>query len=159
MNTVVIDYLDISKRWKPELTALRTIVLDCGLEEEFKWRTPCYTFQNSNIILLGSFKEFCTLSFFKGTLLKDKENILVAPGPNSRSVKMATFTNKKGIEVLQTMLKEYIYEALEIAKSGQKVNFKEDQKLNFPEELEAKFNENLDFKNAFNNLTPGRQGG
>ena len=38
---MVIDYLDISKRWKPELTALRTIVLDCGLEEEFKWRTPC----------------------------------------------------------------------------------------------------------------------
>ena len=41
------------------------------LDEELKWGAPCYMFLNTNIILLGKFKESCVLSFLKDALLKD----------------------------------------------------------------------------------------
>ena len=73
-------YSQKSKNWKEELSKLRSIVLDCGLTEEVKWYQPCYSFNGSNLIILGSFKEFCTLSFFKGVLLKDEHKILEFAG-------------------------------------------------------------------------------
>lgn len=79
MNPLVDAYLDKTTRWQKELKQLRAIALDCLLTEEFKWRVPCYAFQNANIVLLGSFKDCCTFSFFKGTLLQDPEGILVSP--------------------------------------------------------------------------------
>ncbi len=41
------------------------IILDCPLSEELKWGCPCYTFQESNIVLIHGFKEYCALLFFK----------------------------------------------------------------------------------------------
>lgn len=88
MKPTVKELIEKSKKWKEELTKLRTIVLDCGLTEEVKWYQPCYSFNGTNLIILGSFKEFCTLSFFKGALLKDEKKILEFPGKNSQSAKL-----------------------------------------------------------------------
>lgn len=63
----------------------RAIVLDCGLTEELKWYQPCYTFQNSNVAIIGGFKDYCALLFFKGALLKDTSGILVSPGENTQA--------------------------------------------------------------------------
>lgn len=41
----VEKYFANAKQWKEESQLLRKICLDCGLEEEFKWMHPCYTFQ------------------------------------------------------------------------------------------------------------------
>jgi uncharacterized protein YdeI (YjbR/CyaY-like superfamily) len=71
MNPKVDGYLRKSKKWQKELAKLRTIILDCQLTEELKWGTPCYTFQESNVVLIHVFKEYCALLFFKGALLKD----------------------------------------------------------------------------------------
>src|SRR5687768_13878932 len=76
----VDGYLRKNKQWQEELARLRQIVLDCGLTEEMKWRVPCYTFQQSNVVILGAFKACCTLSFLKGALLTDAKGILVKPG-------------------------------------------------------------------------------
>ena len=57
--------------WQEELQKLRQIVLACRLTEELKWGVPCYTYRNKNIALVSAFKEYCAVSFFKGTLLKD----------------------------------------------------------------------------------------
>ena len=70
-------YIDKIKRWKEETILLRAICLACGLEEDFKWMHPCYTFKGKNIVLIHGFKEYCALLFHKGALLEDTGNILV----------------------------------------------------------------------------------
>ena len=44
MNPKVDGYLRKVKKWQEELKELRRIILDCQLNEEMKWRHPCYTF-------------------------------------------------------------------------------------------------------------------
>jgi len=159
MNPKVEEYIDKARRWHFELKALQNILLDCMLIEEFKWRNPCYTFQNANVIIIGGLKEYCILSFIKGALLKDNHGILINPGENSRSVRMVKFTNTQEIIDLTPILKEYIFEAIELEKEGLKVDFKKDPELSIPEEFQNKLNENPDLKTAFYALTPGRKRG
>src|SRR4051794_13063129 len=95
MNPKVDGYVRKSKEWQEELQALRRIVLDSELTEEVKWRVPCYTFQGSNVVILGRFKECCVLSFVKGALLKDARGILVQPGENTQSARVIRFTSEQ----------------------------------------------------------------
>ena len=124
MKPTVEELIEKSKNWKEELAKLRSIVLDCGLTEEVKWYQPCYSFNGSNLIILGSFKDFCTLSFFKGVLLKDEYKILEFAGQNTQSAKIVKFTNLHQINELEPILKEYIKEMIALEKSGAKVTFK-----------------------------------
>lgn len=144
--------------WREELEILRNIVLECNLTEEIKWGVPCYTFEGKNIIIVSAFKNYASLSFFKGVLLKDPDKILKKQGENSQSARLIKFSNSKQIIELQDTLKAYILEAVEIEKSGAKVKFNKSPEP-FPEELIQVFEEDLDFKKAFNALTPGRQRG
>ncbi len=143
-------------KWPEELAKLRKIVLDCGLTEELKWGVPCYTFQQSNVLILSAFKEYCSLSFFKGALLKDAHRILEKPGENTQAGRLVKFTNVKQIVELELVLKEYIYEAIEAEKAGLKVNTKTNPEQ-IPEELQNKFDEIPALKTAFDALTPGRK--
>jgi uncharacterized protein YdeI (YjbR/CyaY-like superfamily) len=136
---------------------LRLLLLDCGLTEEFKWRTPCYSFQGNNVVLIGSFKEYCALSFFKGTLLQDSNEILSKPGENSQAVRFFKFTNLEEIIEQKSIIKAYIYEAIEIEKAGLKVNFKSNTELELVAELQNTLAKNPALKTAFQALTPGRQ--
>jgi len=88
MNPKVDAYLSKLEKWQEELEALRMIILDCGLREELKWGSPCYSFQNTNIAIIGGLKECCVLSFFKGSLLADAEGILMKPGENTQTVRL-----------------------------------------------------------------------
>lgn len=157
MNPQVDAYISKLKKWQPEFTALRKIILDCGLEEDFKWKQPCYTFQQSNIVIIGSYKEFCVLSFLKGSLLQDAQSILSKPGENSQSARVIRFTNVAEILTMETLLRAYIQEAIIVEQSGLKVAFKEITDHSMPEELQLKLNENSVFNAAFKSLTPGRQ--
>ena len=157
MKPTVEELIEKSKNWKEELTKLRSIVLDCGLTEEVKWYQPCYSFNGTNLIILGSFKEFCTLSFFKGVLLKDEQKILEFAGENTQSAKIIKFTNVHQVNNLEETLKDYINEMIALEKSGAKVTFKKIEEQKLPEELEEMFNQDKDFENAFKALTPGRQ--
>jgi len=159
MNPKVDQYISKAQKWQEELKQLRKLLLDCALTEELKWGVPCYTFQNKNLILIGGFKAYCALSFFKGVLLKDTNKILKKPGDNSQSVRLIRFTNVQEILNMATKLKAYIQEAIEIENAGLKVNFKEKTPLVFPEELLQLFKENPALKVAFEALTPGRQRG
>ena len=107
--------------WTEELNQLRRIVLECGLTEESKWGVPCYTFQKKNIAIVSAFKEYCALSFFKGVLLNDTNNLLDKPGENSQSARLIKFTNTKQIIEQEPILKAYIFEAVEVEKAGLKL--------------------------------------
>lgn len=145
--------------WTEELETLREIALGCGLTEELKWGVPCYTFDGNNIAIVSAFKEFCSISFFKGVLLKDANGILSKQGENSQSARLVKFTDVAQIFEKESILKNYIKEAVEIEKSGLKVEYKDVSEYEIPDELQNKLDKNEAFRNAFNALTPGRRKG
>ncbi|EMJ97177.1 MULTISPECIES: YdeI family protein [unclassified Leptospira] len=159
MNPKVDFFFNKAKQWKEEYEALRKIALALGLTEELKWGQPCYTYQNNNIVLIHGFKEYCAFLFFKGALLKDPNGILVQQTKNVQSARQIRFTNVKEIDKLKTALKAYIKNAIEVEKSGQKVNFKKTKEFDMPEEFLSKLEESPDLRSAFESLTPGRQRG
>lgn len=159
MNQEVNKYLNDLKKWKGEMTKLRGIILDCGLNEDFKWKHPCYTDSGKNIVLIHKFKDYCAILFHKGALLKDAENILVQQTENIQSGRHLRFKNLQEISQLEPIIKQFIEEAIEIEKSGLKVEMKKTSDYNIPEELKQKFLENPNFEKAFKNLTGGRQRG
>ena len=158
-NPKVDQFLIAAQRWQTEIEYLRTILLDCQLTEELKWGQPCYTFQKKNVALIYGFKAYFGLGFIKGSLMNDVHGILVKQGENSQAVRLIKFTNKQEIEEKEEIIKAYIKQAIEIEKSGLKVDFNEKKALVFPEELQMRLDEDPEFKTAFEALTPGRQRG
>lgn len=145
--------------WIKELKELRRILLETELVEEVKWSVPCYTYKGKNILLMSALKDACTLSFFKGSLLKDPEGILTKPGEHSQAARYLRFTNIKDILELEATIKAYVAEAIEIEKAGLKVEFKDTVDFDVPEELQTRLDEDPALKMAFEALTPGRQRG
>jgi uncharacterized protein YdeI (YjbR/CyaY-like superfamily) len=156
MNSQVDTYLSNAPKWTQELEALRRLILDCNLEEEFKWSIPIYTFHGKNIVGINGLKESVALAFFKGVLLSDADNILLKPG-NSQAARWVKFTSVKEIVKLKPILKAYIFEAIEVEKAGLKVIKKKTSDYKIPEEFQRKSDEIPALKKAFYALTPGRQ--
>jgi uncharacterized protein YdeI (YjbR/CyaY-like superfamily) len=159
MNPKVDFYFNKAKKWREEVEKLRTVILDCGLTEELKWGCPCYTFNNSNIVLIHDFKEYCALLFFKGALLKDDHGILIQQTENVQAARQARFTSLREIAELESILKAYIYEAIEVEKAGLKVQLKKPAEFKVAEEFQYKLDHIPALKTAFEALTPGRQRG
>ncbi len=159
MNPKVDWYFQKAKKWQEELEILRIIVLDCQLNEELKWGVPCYTLEQSNIVLIHTFKEYCAILFFKGALLKDAKGILVQQTKNVQSARQIRFTNARKIVEMQPIIKAYIAQAIEVEKSGLEVEFKTTTEFGAPKELQHQFDEIPELKAAFDALTPGRQRG
>jgi uncharacterized protein YdeI (YjbR/CyaY-like superfamily) len=146
-------------RWTGILELLRQLLLETELTEERKWGVPTYTLNGKNVIMLGVFNESCVLSFLKGGLMEDPYQFLELPGPNSHEGRFIRFTQKDQAKTQETKLREYIQQAIEIEKSGKKINVPERGGMEIPEELTLKFSEHEGLKKAFFALTPGRQRG
>ncbi|MFP7171766.1 YdeI/OmpD-associated family protein [Terribacillus halophilus] len=157
MHPKVDEFLSKADQWKEEYIALRNIVRDCELTEEFKWKHPCYTFEGKNIVLIHGFKEYCALLFHKGALLKDTHGILIQQTENVQAARQIRFTNVQEITDKEAILKDYIHQAVEVEKAGLEVAFKKETDYIIPEELHDKFHEIPALKAAFEALTPGRQ--
>lgn len=157
MNPKVDFYFDKSQKWQSELKQLRKIALNCQLTEELKWGTPCYTLQGKNIVLIHEFKEYCAFLFFKGALLNDSDGILIQQSKNVQAARQVRFTNVDEIVEKQTILKNYIYEAIEVEKAGLEVKFKKTEEFILADEFKTKLDELPELKKAFEALTPGRQ--
>ena len=159
MNSKVDEYLENVGRWQKELEQLRKIVLDCGLNEEYKWMHPCYTSNGKNVVILHEFKNYCAIMFKKGVLLADTDKLLVKITENVQSDRQIRFTNLNEVSDLEDTIKRYIFEAIEIEKAGLEVRMKKTSDYEIPEELKTKFRESQDYKTAFEQLTTGRQKG
>ncbi|WP_149206175.1 YdeI/OmpD-associated family protein [Flavobacterium johnsoniae] len=156
-NPKVDFFFDKADKWQQELNLMRTISLECQLTEELKWGVPCYTFQNANIVLIHSFKEYCAFLFFKGALLKDTDSILIQQSENVQAARQIRFTNLQEVIDLKAVLKTYIYQAVEVEKAGLKVELKKTSEFEVAEEFQKKLNEMPNLQKAFYALTPGRQ--
>jgi uncharacterized protein YdeI (YjbR/CyaY-like superfamily) len=157
MNPKVDWFFNKDTKWQKEYEKLRTIILDCGLNEELKWGCPCYTFENTNIVLIHGFKDYCALLFFKGALLNDPNSILIQQTKNVQSARQVRFTNVQEIVKMEKILKAYVYEAIEVERVGLKVKLKKTSDFKIPEEFQKKLNKSAALKKAFESLTPGRQ--
>jgi uncharacterized protein YdeI (YjbR/CyaY-like superfamily) len=135
------------------------IALSAGLKEERKWGVPCYTYEGKNVIMLGAFKEYASIMFFKGALLEDTAAIMVRQTENVQATRQIRITTLAGITPLEKTIKEYIQSAIALEKTGAKVTYKRTSDYPVPEELRQAFIENPELKSAFEALTPGRQKG
>ena len=158
-NPQVDVYLRNAKKWRKEMERLRKIFLGCQLTEELKWDKPCYIFGTSNVVVILPLKEYCALLFCKGVLLKDTHRILVKAGENTQAARQVRFTHFREIVEMESILKFYIHQAIEVEKAGLKVNYKKITEFKVPEELQKKLDESPALKTAFKALTPGRQRG
>ncbi|MGG2081438.1 YdeI/OmpD-associated family protein [Lysinibacillus pakistanensis] len=156
MNPKVDEFISKAKKWQEEYRALRKIVHDCELTEEFKWMHPCYTLNNKNIVLIHGFKEYCALLFHKGALLQDTHGILIQQTENVQAARQIRFTNVQEIVEKEAIIKDYVSQAIAIEKAGLEVALKKDTET-IPDELQQKFEEEPALKTAFEALTPGRQ--
>src|SRR5260370_39496183 len=120
MNPNVDVFLNKAKKWQEEFEKLRMIILDCRLTEELKWGKPCYTFQESNILIIQGFKEYCALMFCKGALLKDPHGILIQQTEHVQAARQIRFTHLREIVEMEPILRAYIHEAIESEKPGLK---------------------------------------
>lgn len=157
MNPKVDFYFSKETKWQEAIELLRSIALDCGLNEELKWGCPCYSLNKKNIVLIHVFKEYCAFLFFKGALLKDTHGMLIQQSENVQAARQIRFTLVKDILGNEAILKSYIFQAIEVEKAGLKVILKKTNEFPMPEEFKNKLDNDSVLKNAFESLTPGRQ--
>jgi uncharacterized protein YdeI (YjbR/CyaY-like superfamily) len=157
MNPKVDFYFNKAGKWQEEISKLRTIVLGCGLTEELKWGCPAYSLNGKNVVLIHVFKDYCAVLFFKGALMKDPDKILIQQTENIQSTRQMRFTNVAEIDNMQEVLRTFILEAVEVEKSGLKVELKKTREYHIPEEFKDKLDQVPELNKAFYALTPGRQ--
>ncbi len=146
-----------AQKWRKEADQLRKIALDCDLREEMKWGKPCFTYQKKNVAIVIPLKDACALSFFKGALLNDPKHILQKIGEHTQAGRWIKFTSLKEITALQSVLRNYLYEAIEVEESGKKTTIKKASEYAVPEELQARLDAAPELRAAFEALTRGRK--
>jgi uncharacterized protein YdeI (YjbR/CyaY-like superfamily) len=147
------------KSWSAEFAALRQLCLASGLHEELKWGQACYDLEDSKVVLIHGFKNYCALLFMKGALLKDPQNILIQQTKNVQSARQIRFASLAQINKQKAIIKAYIREAAAVAKSGAKVKMKSVAQFAVPQEFQTRLDDEPQLAQAFHALTPGRQKG
>lgn len=156
-NPKVDAFVSRAKTWQGEIQKIRSILLECGLDEELKWGKPCFQIDGKNIAIIQPFKEHCSLMFFKGALLEDPHGLLRSQGENTQSALRLEFASEAQIK--KAVLKSYVKQAIEVERSGRKVDFKAKRQLELPDELTEVLQRDRRLAKAFDALTPGRQRG
>ncbi|MDX2055655.1 MAG: YdeI/OmpD-associated family protein [Polyangiaceae bacterium] len=154
-NPAVDAFVSRAKAWRGEIEKLRSLLMECGLEEELKWGKPCYAIGGKNVAIIQPFKEHCSLMFFKGALLKDTHGLLRSQGENTQSALRLEFRSEA--EIVKATVKSYVKQAIAAEKAGLAVEFKAKEELTLPAELTDILKKNGKLAKAFNALTPGRK--
>lgn len=156
-STKVDAFVGRARAWQGEIQKLRTILVECGLDEDLKWGKPCFMFEGKNVAIIQPFKEHCSLMFFKGALLDDSHGLLRSQGENTQSALRMEFTSEAQIK--KTVLRSYVKQAVAAEEAGLRVDFKAKPALELPEELKQILKKDRTLAKAFHALTPGRQRG
>lgn len=144
--------------WIEPLLELRSLANRSGLIETAKWGVPCYTLNGKNVLMIGAFKEYCFISFFKGSLLRDDSNLLLKHGEYSEITRFLKFKTAQQVIGTRKIIENLIQQAIEVEQNNIKPILKTKEEA-LPEELIQEFQKRLFFKEAFLALTKGRQRG
>src|SRR5690606_15380415 len=156
-NSKVDAFVSRAGQWQGEINKLRSILLDCGLDEELKWGKPCYMHDGKNVAIIQPFKAHCALMFFKGALLEDTHGLLCSQGENTQSAMRLEFTSEAQIK--KSVVKSYVKQAIAVEQAELTVDSQPKRELELPEELTRILKQDRKFARAFDALTPGRQRG
>ncbi|OGU56088.1 MAG: hypothetical protein A2X64_05355 [Ignavibacteria bacterium GWF2_33_9] len=157
MHPRVESFIEKNEKWQRELILLVEILRSCNLEEDFKWKGPVYMMNGKNILGIQSFKEYCTIFFFKGVLITDSHKIMIAPGENTQAMRQLRFTSVEQIIQHEKHIKEYVLEAVKLEMEGKKVKFKKKDEIEIPAEFQKYLDKSSELITAFFQLTPGRR--
>lgn len=138
---------------------LRRILGEVGLDEVEKWRQPCFVHQGRNVAIVGRRKNGVTIGYFRGALLEDPDGVLVAPGPNSRTVRNLDFASRSDVLAREAQIADYTRRAMALAESGATVPRASEADMPDVPELDAVFAADPELGTAFEALTPGRRRG
>ena len=120
MNTEISTYIENANQWKAEMQELRSILLECKLEEEIKWNKPSYTNNEKVIVIIQAFKKYFALLFYKGYLLKDTKKVLQKTGPNTKVGRQIRFEDRNEIKKMKSTIKAYVKEAIALTAKNSK---------------------------------------
>ncbi|WP_210137019.1 YdeI/OmpD-associated family protein [Staphylococcus sp. GDH8C109P] len=156
-NDKVDAFIERLDQWQDAFKVLRNIISQTELTEDYKWMHPCYTLDNKNIVIIQDFKYYCALLFEKGAIMEDPYHTLIQQTKNVQAARQLRFESLEEIEQRKEEIAWYVEEAIRVEKSGKKVPMKMTEDFDMPEELKNKLEASSELKEAFNNLTPGRQ--
>jgi uncharacterized protein YdeI (YjbR/CyaY-like superfamily) len=131
------------------------VLLGAGLEEEFKWRKPCYTHGGSNVVIFQPFKELCALLFFKGVLLQDPDGALTEQDENTRSALRLEFRSVAEVATAKRIIAALVRDAIRIEQAGLSVPKRalaDDGP--YPEELDMLLDADSALLDAWERLSP-----
>lgn len=150
------EFWETNIAYSKELQELRAVILECGLDEQFKWAFPTYTWKNKNIVAIGSFKNHYALWFFQGVFLKDKLGVLTN-AQEGKTKAMRHWKVENGESVDLELVKAYVLEAVENQKAGKVMKVTKDTSYDIPEVLKQELGSNSSFYKAFYELSPAKQ--
>jgi uncharacterized protein YdeI (YjbR/CyaY-like superfamily) len=149
-HLTVDQYIAANPEWEQSLIILRKIILATKLKETVKWGVPVYTYDGKNIVGLAAFKSYVGLWFYQGALLSDKHKMLVnAQEGKTKAMRQWRFQSEEEIE--ETLILEYIDEAIQNQKAGKEIKPKK-KPLVIPDELREVLNNTPHLKSSFNQL-------
>lgn len=135
--------------------SLRAILKETELEEKLKWGMPTYCLDGENIVGLGSFKAYAGLWFFNGSFLSDSANVLYN-AQNGKTKAMRQWRFSSLAELDKSLIKKYLQEAIQNQKEGREL-VPERKEFFMSDELKKELLSNENLRNAFENLTEGKQ--
>jgi uncharacterized protein YdeI (YjbR/CyaY-like superfamily) len=148
----VDHYIEAHMERRDELKKIRKILLSSELKETTKWGLPVYTYNDKNIVGMGSFKSYTGIWFFQGALLKDPYGILVnAQEGKTKALRQMRFNSIEEIE--DKIVREYIKEAIANQKKGKEIKPSRNKPLIVPRELKKALDRDPLIKSRFNELS------
>lgn len=157
MSDRIAAFFAKTQPWQQEFLQLRSLLLECGLEEGFKWGWPCYMQEGANIVLMHGFKHYCALLLFKGALLDDADGLLVQQTEHVQAARQIRFTSAAQVAAQRAAILRYVQAAMAVEKAGVEVPRKSTAEFDVPEEFASRLAQQPALQVAFHGLTPGRQ--
>jgi len=138
MNTIDA-YIEKHHQFAELLQGMRRLFLDTCLEETIKWGIPTYVYQGKNVAGMAAFKNHCSLWFYQGALLKDKQKKLMnAQEGKTIAQRQWRFLATDPLE--EDLLRAYILEAIANEQAGRRIK-PQKKALVVPAELTKRLNE------------------
>lgn len=138
------------------LLVLRELINSTELKETVKWGIPVYTINDKNVVGMAAFKSYVGLWFYNGSFLKDEGGVLINASEGvTKALRQWRFTSVD--EINDTLLLNYLQEAIENQKQGKELKPDRNQPVTVPEELIQAFSETEELEKCFRRFTPGKQ--
>lgn len=155
--TSVEQYIENNSHYKTAIQLLRSIILKTELEETIKWNAPVYSLNGKNVLSIGAFKHHFGMWFFNGVFLKDKHKLLAnAQEGKTKAMRQMRFSDIDDVD--ETIVLDYVSEAIENQKQGKEVKIERTKKeVKIPKELSDQFLNNTLLKSKFLELSNYKQ--